>query len=130
MTCPNIATTQEEPLVTKLIARLVSGKSGSGFYPAMLDSLSDEDMRSLRNACFEDLHRVTGSNDSGTLYVDKLPLNIIEDGFIHRLSPAARFLVALRNPRDVCLSIPADSISGNLDQVEKDDGFGRASYGL
>ncbi len=36
--------------------------------------------------------------------LDKLPLNIVEAGLIHRLFPNAPFLFALRHPADVCLS--------------------------
>ena len=36
--------------------------------------------------------------------VDKLPLNSIYAGWLHLLLPEARFVVALRDPRDVCLS--------------------------
>jgi len=36
--------------------------------------------------------------------VDKLPLNSIYAGWLHRLLPDARFVVAIRDPRDVCLS--------------------------
>ncbi|MHB1765419.1 MAG: tetratricopeptide repeat-containing sulfotransferase family protein [Gammaproteobacteria bacterium] len=36
--------------------------------------------------------------------VDKLPLNSIYAGWLHLLLPEARFVVAIRDPRDVCLS--------------------------
>lgn len=100
----NIVTTQEEPLVTNLITQLTQDMPNSGAYPALLAGLSERDLDSLRDRYISELHRVTGCNDAGMFYVDKLPLNIIEAGFIHRLFPAARFLTALRDPRDVCLS--------------------------
>ena len=36
--------------------------------------------------------------------MDKLPLNIVDLGLANALFPQARVLVALRDPRDVCLS--------------------------
>ncbi len=100
----NIVTTQEEPLVTNLISQLKNVTLASENYPAMLARLSDPELAGLRDRYLSELHRVTGGSNAGMIYVDKLPLNIIEAGFIHRLFPAARFLVALRDPRDVCLS--------------------------
>ena len=44
------------------------------------------------------------SIDSKKYLLDKLPLNIINVGLISRLFPEAHILVALRDPRDVCLS--------------------------
>ena len=38
------------------------------------------------------------------MLVDKLPLNLVDLGYANLLFPAARVLVALRDPRDVCLS--------------------------
>lgn len=37
-------------------------------------------------------------------FVDKLPLNFLLAGFIHRALPAARILHVVRNPMDVCFS--------------------------
>lgn len=103
-TLPDIATTQEEPLITNLAVQLTGGNCNAGAYPALLDRLSGRDMEKLRNLYIGELLRVTESDGTQTLYIDKLPLNIIETVFIHRLFPAARFLVAQRDPRDVCLS--------------------------
>jgi hypothetical protein len=40
----------------------------------------------------------------GVLFVDKLPLNLIRLGLANAVFPEARVIVALRDPRDVCLS--------------------------
>jgi len=40
----------------------------------------------------------------GRLLIDKLPLNLIDLVCAERLLPEARVIVALRDPRDVCLS--------------------------
>jgi len=48
--------------------------------------------------------RCHAGNPVGRLVVDKLPLNIVEAGLIHRLFPQARFILAVRHPCDVCLN--------------------------
>ncbi|MCB2100585.1 MAG: sulfotransferase, partial [Rhodobacterales bacterium] len=40
----------------------------------------------------------------GRKIVDKMPLNLVDAGLIHRLFPEARFLFVLRHPADACLS--------------------------
>ncbi|MEZ5543242.1 MAG: sulfotransferase [Pseudomonadota bacterium] len=103
-TRPGVVTTQEEPLITDLIAQLTGGERRLDAYPAILAGLSASAIDGLRQLYMENLQRVTRSSGAGLTYIDKLPLNIIEAGFIHMLFPAARFIVALRDPRDVCLS--------------------------
>jgi hypothetical protein len=43
-------------------------------------------------------------DDEGKLIVDKYPLNIAHVGFIHRVFPDAKFILALRHPCDCVLS--------------------------
>jgi Flp pilus assembly protein TadD len=50
---------------------------------------------------------------AGRRYVDKLPLNILELPLIARLFPAARIIVALRDPRDVIWSCWAQDFEWN-----------------
>ncbi len=47
------------------------------------------------------------------LFIDKLPLNTLYLPLIHRLFPAARFIFALRDPRDVVLSCFMQSFEPN-----------------
>ena len=112
-TRPNVVTTQEEPLITDLIIELTAGQPDPDAYRAAMTALDEPRLAQLRVRYFEALRRVAHSDHSDPVYVDKLPLNIIETGFIHRLFPAARFLVALRDPRDVCLSCFMQSFSLN-----------------
>ncbi|WP_155957810.1 tetratricopeptide repeat-containing sulfotransferase family protein [Fodinicurvata sediminis] len=48
--------------------------------------------------------RSGGARSGGARTVDKLPLNILRLGEIHRLYPNAKIVLALRHPCDVCLS--------------------------
>lgn len=112
-TRPNVVTTQEEPLITDLIMELTAGQVDPDAYRAAMIALNEPRLAQLRVRYFEALRRVTHTDQPSPVYVDKLPLNIIEVGLIHRLFPAARFLVALRDPRDVCLSCFMQSFSLN-----------------
>ena len=58
----------------------------------------------LRQIYFEELDSHLGSEGRSAIIVDKLPLNIVEAGLIHRIFPQARFLFAQRHPCDCVLS--------------------------
>ena len=47
-------------------------------------------------------HIETTSTD--TVYIDKLPLNILQAPLVHQLYPNAKFILALRHPMDTILS--------------------------
>lgn len=72
--------------------------------PDWLDGLTDEQVLQLRDEYFEQVTRELGPAASGGRLVDKLPLNIVRLPIIRRVFPRARVLVALRDPRDVCIS--------------------------
>jgi hypothetical protein len=58
----------------------------------------------LRGAYFEELDRHLDGDRRDALVVDKLPLNAVRAGLIHRMFPNAKFLFALRHPCDSVLS--------------------------
>ena len=72
-------------------------------FPADLFSFPESDIHDLRQIYFAAVARCI-TRRPGALLVDKMPLNIMDAGLIHRLFPQARFLLALRHPCDVCLS--------------------------
>lgn len=71
----------------------------------LLDGASSEDVGRMR-ARYWQLARdaLGGDPDPGTVVLDKMPLRITELSFVNRVFPRAGVLVALRDPRDVCLS--------------------------
>jgi tetratricopeptide (TPR) repeat protein len=73
-------------------------------YPHGLGELTQRDVTELRRVYFEVADKHAPNRQPGCLLVDKLPLNSIEMGLIHRLFPSARFVLSLRHPADVCLS--------------------------
>ncbi len=74
-----------------------------GGYPQALAALDADALARLRQRYWRAVHDHLGGPFSGRL-VDKMPLNTIDAGLIHRLFPRASFLLALRHPCDVVLS--------------------------
>ena len=72
-------------------------------YPACIDSLDQEQLQTLRELYWQEVAIETGLQRDQNI-LDKMPLNIVHVGLISRLFPNARLLVALRDPRDCCLS--------------------------
>ena len=98
---PAITVVEEEPTVDRMrkaLGRLPGGE------PDGLVQLDPADLAGLRQAYFAELDRHLDPEDRSSVVVDKLPLNIIEAGLIHRIFPQARFLFSLRHPCDCVLS--------------------------
>lgn len=101
---PDVVTTEEiSPLspVEAAARRLAADQRRS--YPACLDDWGTETLNELRRLFLAKMESISGPLD-GRVLVDKLPLNIVSLGLVEKLWPDARVLVALRDPRDVCLS--------------------------
>ncbi len=102
---PGLVTADERPLVRKgLVNELPAVLGREAPYPQCLADLNPTHIRRLRACYWEQANKVVGPNPDGRRLVDKLPLNIVDLGLIHRVFPDAPILVALRDPRDVCLS--------------------------
>jgi len=96
---PGIVTTEEESPLTPLRQQLADLEA----YPEGLASWTADDIASAAGRFWSAAEQVVGPLE-GRVLVDKLPLNIVELGLANVLFPRARVLVALRDPRDVCLS--------------------------
>ena len=73
-------------------------------YPADIDRLDTDEICTLRAHYWKKMTEALGDHILNGRFIDKLPLNIIHLGLIERLFPHTRVIVALRDPRDVCLS--------------------------
>ena len=96
---PDIVTTDERSPLAPILAEL----SERGTYPEALDSLTSEDIKQLQDRFWAGAETNLGPLEE-RLLVDKMPLNIVNLGLANCLFPDARVLVALRDPRDTCLS--------------------------
>ena len=50
------------------------------------------------------MHEITKNDIHSSIIIDKLPLNLIEIGFIKRVFPQSKFILMLRHPCDTVLS--------------------------
>ena len=96
---PDIVTTEEKSPLTPAIRHLI----GRGGTAAALDGLGETQLSEARALFWQHAETVAGPL-GGRLLIDKLPLNLVDLGYANLLFPEARVLVALRDPRDVCLS--------------------------
>lgn len=96
-----IAVAEEKPAVTAMrraLARLPGGE------PDGIAAIGADGLATLRQAYFSELDRHLSAPDRDRIVIDKLPLNIVEVGLIHRVFPDAKFLLVLRHPCDCVLS--------------------------
>jgi len=92
---------EEMPIVQHARAAL---DQFSGGYPDGLANLDSAQLTELRQVYFAELDKHLETDTPSHIVVDKLPLNAIDAGFIHRIFPNARFVFALRHPCDCVLS--------------------------
>ena len=95
---PALVTTGEDSPLERIRQTMRKERPGGEGYPECLDTLSAADVRTWRQAFWRH------APADGRIVVDKLPLNLIHLGMVNRLFPEAKVIVALRDPRDVCLS--------------------------
>jgi tetratricopeptide (TPR) repeat protein len=109
---PDVTTSDEQPILQAAMQEMVRTVDGRDI-PEMLERLSREDVRRLRARYRRAVAEAAGAAGPGRVFVDKLPLNIIHLGVIAVLFPDARVVVALRDPRDVCVSCFATRLDLN-----------------
>ncbi|GJM19794.1 MAG: hypothetical protein DHS20C14_20070 [Phycisphaeraceae bacterium] len=100
---PSVVTLDEDSPLADLdpIIRetMPAGASGDG-----LEALNKADLERLREAYFAGAERRLGSPPGARTLIDKLPLSILDLPAICRAFPRAKLIVAIRDPRDACLS--------------------------
>ena len=99
-----IRTTDEQPYfehVRMEWARIVGANPDLGW---MADQLDVESILQLRKIYREKVEAEQQSPIGSKMIIDKLPLNIMNIGLINLVFPEAKIIVALRDPRDCCLS--------------------------
>lgn len=100
---PRIITADEKPLLSA-VAHLMGRWFTEPSHAAMLKQLDRGDILKLRAAYWQAVEAEVGPLAPDTVFVNKMPLNIVEVGLINVVFPEARVIVALRDPRDCCLS--------------------------
>ena len=95
---PKIETVEEKPMVLKMINKIKNNDLYS------LQNINTAEIKNLREEYLNELKKHINLNNKSTLYIDKLPLNIINAGEIFRIFPNAKFILSIRHPMDCVLS--------------------------
>lgn len=106
---PSIQSLEERGAVVQM-ANAFFAMAGQRNDPLL--SLRAEEIQQLRKTYFAEVARHI-ERRTGTLLVDKLPLNIVYVPLIWRVFPQARFILAIRHPCDVCLSCLMQNFAAN-----------------
>jgi len=111
---PGVVTLDEVDLLERPLMHLARASAPPDADEAhTLRSLDDDTIKTLREAYFASVQGALGETIGQRTLVDKMPLNITRLGVIARVFPYARLLIALRDPRDCCLSCLMQSFEAN-----------------
>jgi tetratricopeptide (TPR) repeat protein len=97
---PGVQSIEEADNLAETLTALAEAPSVSAFFA----SLTADRLRDLRSAYWARVAGQLGGPPSTQVFLDKMPINSAYLGVIAKLFPKARFLFALRDPRDVMLS--------------------------
>lgn len=115
---PDLVGTGEGAVFTAVVGEAQRDVGADPSGPESLDTLTDERVIELRERFYLHAGRVVGAEAASTRrIVDKLPLNIVRLGYVRRLFPESKVIVALRDPRDVCISCLYQSFGLNRAMV-------------
>ena len=115
---------EEQPTIRAMHAALGRVSPELKPIPELYPSMNTDQIELLREAYRQAIRQRLSSRDArrwkeGKLLVlDKFPLQITSIATISRVLPEAKVLVALRDPRDVCLSCFMQSFSLNRSMVQ------------
>lgn len=105
---PGISSVEETDLFANIVARDLIREHGelpqSTDFRRFLDALSPTRKHGLKERYLAEMAIEANHPASGTLLLDKNPGLTIVAALIARVMPHARMIIALRDPRDVCLS--------------------------
>lgn len=109
-----VTVVEEMPSVFRLEVAL---RKATGSYTGRLADLDADTIGRLRDAYFDELYKHVAEKRRDGIIVDKLPLNLVHAGLLHRVFPNARFLLALRHPCDAVLGCYLRSLKPNAGMV-------------
>ena len=86
------------------MAERVDAAFGQLATPETLAAMSAITAQKLRNLYRDEVESANNGTPTTALIIDKMPLNLRHAALMHRLFPAAKFIVSLRDPADSVLS--------------------------
>jgi len=98
---PLVEVIEEKSMVDKLIYTL-NELTENNF--ENLKKIDVNQIKKIRKNYFKNLDTHIQNNNNSKIYIDKLPLNIINVGEIFRIFPKAKFIFSLRHPCDCVIS--------------------------
>lgn len=93
---PQVQVFEEQPLLREVRKSLAD-------YPRSLATMNAAEREAARRIYWAEM-RKEGADLEGSVVVNKMPLDIVHAGLIHRVFPEARIIFALRHPADCVLS--------------------------
>ena len=106
---PAIEVLEEKPIVDEVINNLEKIINNDF---SKLENLDENLFHKIRKIYFEKRNQYV-NYDKNKIFIDKLPLNIVNVGELVRFFPKAKFILALRNPYDSVLSCFMQTFSLN-----------------
>lgn len=97
---PDVTTLEERDTLIDATDELVSTEEGYERWAR----LSDEEIERLRALYWQRVRTADSNAPITRVFIDKQPLNAVLLPLIYRLFPAAKIILAIRDPRDVVLS--------------------------
>ncbi|PYJ07572.1 MAG: hypothetical protein DME25_03600 [Verrucomicrobia bacterium] len=102
---PRIVCADESSVFQSKVYPVAFRRGGAGAsYVSELDSVTPRNLRHLRTDYFRGIESFLGQTIGDRLLIDKNPALTFDIPALCRVLPETKFLVALRDPRDVCLS--------------------------
>ena len=111
---PDIISAEETPIFFETYLGLKQGFPDSAQMLSVLESASPEVLRQARENYFRCMELFQGNPPGQRLLIDKNPSLTTLVPAVIRVLPETKFLVALRDPRDVCLSFFMQPLPLNL----------------
>ena len=99
-----VVSSDEAYLITEVLNELLKTRDASMSLPEQIKSLDNTEITRLRKIYWETAKRTLGRNVAQKVLVDKTALNTLNIELINTIFPEAVVILALRDPRDVCLS--------------------------
>ncbi|OEJ66740.1 tetratricopeptide repeat-containing sulfotransferase family protein [Magnetovibrio blakemorei] len=118
---PALQTSGELPAMGVVLEELDNIIGRKINYPTDLGTLSDQNLNDLRAIYWQCFDQELTAPPSERTLIDKNPLNFLYLPLIRVLYPRARVLMALRDPRDVCVSNFMQAFVPNLFMIHMSD---------
>jgi tetratricopeptide (TPR) repeat protein len=97
---PKIQALDEKPVIEDTIKYI---NKSLGEHPSNIGNVSNDNIEKIKEIFYNEVSKYLNINNNLKLVV-KMPLNLVNVGFIFRIFPNAKFIFTERHPCDACLS--------------------------